>query len=1010
MPKDRIDELESDESTAPINEELTVPHETGELRRLARGEVKQVLDRLATEPLRLRRDNLVPRPWGGRSLLTFKGLEGATRPGRYGESFEVSAYPDDPEAARYPSIVEFADGSSMGLGELLGRAGETVLGPSFFAAYGPNLPLLPKLLDVEGLLSVQSHPPGNPEAYVVISCDPGATLRVGFNRDVDVEQMRQMLRAARATQDQLDAMFWVPEERYAPQLAELLGKPDAVARLGERLTPLLTNSSDKPRLLEALTVLDNCYRAMLDALNVIEVAPGMVIFNADPPGASTPDIPSAQVHCLGNPEGRAVLMLEVRRPGTTHRAWDHVRFPARDLAIDEAFAAMTCRASHAAEFVCERRPIAGRAGAFRSVSCGAFVVDHLCPRPGLSVPALAEGLPTTLHGIRGSVRLQGPNGVHWGVLRAGESLLLPAGIPSLSLDAQTADSEVVQVTIPLPPRVHPVAIEDQPTRELRIFSVNEAKRENLAQTRRLVAESTGPSQVMAIVNAGDSSELRARLRALTPAIFRADGSTKVYVHEEATRRGQLLGLIDALRSQRERDGGLDPDRVSLGVMLPGKGTRLSPITQRLHGIKPLFPVPVRVQGPLGPVWLDGVTGSLWTWTLVAWALESHGFRGVAWKWGDEPQVAARLATAFDYDLSDVDAIRFGAGASLGTSEHDSELARSKEWLLADAGSRDLIVQLRRRPLEQLRERIDEHQGARRGNSFVHVGSPAFSHLFLRHAERVFGDCEGWLDVDGYLFEALTHDEAEWAAELERDAELRALIARCPDFYARVAELRRGIQAERGHPLRIVVVDIGAESYWGDIGQLSKARAVWSALAVQGEQGDFARELAGFGGLAPDRHGNYLVGDSQVPDDGSVRGCVVIDSVIGRGRAHAAVLLGSRLGVAGLEPGSVAIECHVNALRLGRDSLAFGSIDDYLRLPAEHAHTSIVADPKATPLQLESWFADMREDPGAADNYTTPRYGNPTSFAAKFEQMRQREVEPAELEARIESLASEYGPK
>ena len=40
-------------------------------------------------------------------------------------------------------------------------------------------------------------------------------------------------------------------------------------------------------------------------------------------------------------------------------------------------------------------------------------------------------------------------------------------------------------------------------------------------------------------------------------------------------------------------------------------------------------------------------------------------------------------------------------------------------------------------------------------ALVHVGSPAFSHLFLEEAARVFGDLPGVLDVDGYLFEALT---------------------------------------------------------------------------------------------------------------------------------------------------------------------------------------------------------------------------------------------------------------
>jgi hypothetical protein len=148
----------------------------------------------------------------------------------------------------------------------------------------------------------------------------------------------------------------------------------------------------------------------------------------------------------------------------------------------------------------------------------------------------------------------------------------------------------------------------------------------------------------------------------------------------------------------------------------------------------------------------------------------------------------------------------------------------------------------------------------------------------------------------------------------------------------------------------------------------------------------------------------------VPSDGSVRGCVVIDSLIDRGLASNAVIVRSSLGIAGFEPGAVAIDCHVDALRLGQNSFAFGSIGDYLRVPDEHAHTSIVDDPRAAAPRLESWFADMRVDLGNAKFHEQPRWGNPTSFAKKFAQMRQRVVEPATIDARVAELAQRHGAK
>lgn len=55
--------------------------------------------------IRLRPDNLIPRPWGGVQLAAFKGLSQEAGSGPIGESFEVCAFPDDAEAGAHPSIA-----------------------------------------------------------------------------------------------------------------------------------------------------------------------------------------------------------------------------------------------------------------------------------------------------------------------------------------------------------------------------------------------------------------------------------------------------------------------------------------------------------------------------------------------------------------------------------------------------------------------------------------------------------------------------------------------------------------------------------------------------------------------------------------------------------------------------------------------------------------------------------------------------------------------------------------
>ena len=397
------------------------------------------------------RDNLVERPWGGKRLRAFKRLRAHKRRGvpRIGESFELSADDGDDEARRHPSVLTLADGSTIGLPALLAVHADTVLGQAFVARYGRRWPLLPKLLDVAELLSVQAHPPGNAEVYVIVAADKGATIRLGFAVDVDAAALAVELAAGRREQQ---------------RLLELLPGIDP-AKLQESLKPWLASRKAKATKLRAtlarkvavgaswrdaescLAALHRVYWAVLDALNAIPVAAGDVIYNANPARvvAAGGRPASAEVHALGNPEGRGVLALEIRMPGPTFRAWDNVRFPLRDIDVDAALGALNLGATRPEEFVVAPTPV--RPGVYRSVDCDYFRLEHLKPtkRRPVDVPAAA---PHSLHALAGSVRVRNAAGVEVGVLARGESALVPAGVGAYRVAAVATPAEIVRVELP----------------------------------------------------------------------------------------------------------------------------------------------------------------------------------------------------------------------------------------------------------------------------------------------------------------------------------------------------------------------------------------------------------------------------------------------------------------------------------------------------------------------------------------------------------------------------------
>ena len=402
--------------------------------RLADGD-SAIISEVAQVPLVPRKDNLVERPWGGNLLRKFKGLDDRIGP-PIGESFEISACPGDAEANQWPSIIRFEDGSELPLPEILATAGEDLLGPGFHSEF----PLLPKLLDIKELLSIQGHPPGNTEVYVIIQADAGASLRLGFQRDMDPKELGERLQQGRRLQQAL--------------LAEVAGDFDG-HQLQAVLAPWLAQRTlaldDLPARLRGakhLSELHQTYWWVLDALNRLPVQAGQVIFNANPDRVLAPGVqPSAEVHALGNPEGAEILALEIRKPGPTMRAWDNVRFPIRDTAPDAAVEALNLKATGAADFMMEKIPLDGQSGISRSVDCEDYCIDHIALDD--APVAVANTGVHCLHVVAGALEWVSPSRRRR--LIRGESAIVPHQAGDYQLVPGTP-AEVVKVTLRSPGR------------------------------------------------------------------------------------------------------------------------------------------------------------------------------------------------------------------------------------------------------------------------------------------------------------------------------------------------------------------------------------------------------------------------------------------------------------------------------------------------------------------------------------------------------------------------------
>ncbi len=502
---------------------------------------------------------------------------------------------------------------------------------------------------------------------------------------------------------------------------------------------------------------------------------------------------------------------------------------------------------------------------------------------------------------------------------------------------------------------------------------------NLQHNRQTVENSLGPGLV-AIVSGSQTDQRywEARFQQTRAEVFRRDGSTRIASIHEAVPRGNFLGTL-CVWDEFNRPGGPLSQRTNdqqvLISMLFGKGTRLSPFTQALGNCKPRFPTPYR----FNDLYLSiGECSTLYSSLLVRF-LHERGFRGAVVKWGDEIMLPGADWLASDEDFSQVDAVRYA-----WFTQPTAELAREKEWILADVRDGQMIFQLVRQPQEALLKRAQSKQGDRNCRLGVNLGSLAASYPFLDLAQQAFaadlGDPRQRVDWDPYVWLALAcSTEAEWLDEVAYEREMGitgvdGLLERIPDFYPRLAGVRDALEKRNHRPFTVKVLDFG-EVFWTDFGQHLALRQNLSALLVEDERGRLTRALFGIP-EAKDARGNRLV-NTSLPDGADIRNSLIIDAEFRSPETviRGGIVIGGSYGRVMMPQGGIAMFGTLGELTFeGSNAIAFQSILPKLRLPEGGRHATVITPGGPNQLYTHEAITDYK---GA--NYTQPLEGNPISF-------------------------------
>lgn len=129
--------------------------------------------------------------WGGEKIASFKGIE--TEQTKIGESWEISGVKDN------ESVVANGPDKGLNLTQMIEKYGAALVGEKNFNKFGTTFPLLIKIIDAAGDLSLQVHPDdelakerhnsfGKTEMWYIVGTDDGAKICAGLSEELDPEK------------------------------------------------------------------------------------------------------------------------------------------------------------------------------------------------------------------------------------------------------------------------------------------------------------------------------------------------------------------------------------------------------------------------------------------------------------------------------------------------------------------------------------------------------------------------------------------------------------------------------------------------------------------------------------------------------------------------------------------------------------------------------------------------------------------------------------------------------
>lgn len=129
--------------------------------------------------------------WGGEKIAPFKGI--VTDQTRIGESWEISGVPGN------ESIVANGSDAGLNLTQMIEKYKGALVGEEIYEKFGTMFPLLIKIIDAAGDLSLQVHPDdelarkrhnslGKTEMWYIVDSEPDANICAGLAAEITPEE------------------------------------------------------------------------------------------------------------------------------------------------------------------------------------------------------------------------------------------------------------------------------------------------------------------------------------------------------------------------------------------------------------------------------------------------------------------------------------------------------------------------------------------------------------------------------------------------------------------------------------------------------------------------------------------------------------------------------------------------------------------------------------------------------------------------------------------------------